>query len=103
MPSPLPGSHAVLLSPHISLERNTSSLLNNMGTLTSQSNEDTDVLVAFVLSFIFIFFFSFISQILFNMVLLHSFDMDLLQPAAEAFLALICCHQVIILLFLPTA
>lgn len=32
-------------------------------------------------------------KILFNMVLLHSFDMDLLQPAAEAFLALICCHQ----------
>lgn len=32
-------------------------------------------------------------KILFDMVLLHSFDMDLLQPAAEAFLALICCHQ----------
>ena len=29
------------------------------------------------------------------MLLLQSFDMDLLQPAAEAFLALICCHQVI--------
>ena len=28
------------------------------------------------------------------MLLLQSFDMDLLQPAAEAFLALICCHQV---------
>ena len=31
------------------------------------------------------------------MLLLQSFDMDLLQPAAEAFLALICCHQVITL------
>lgn len=30
---------------------------------------------------------------LFDMLLLKSFDMDLLQPAAEAFLALICCHQ----------
>ncbi|XP_020623322.1 exportin-4-like [Orbicella faveolata] len=30
---------------------------------------------------------------LFDMLLLQSFDMDLLQPAAEAFLALICCHQ----------
>lgn len=32
-------------------------------------------------------------KMLFDMLLLHSFDMDLLQPAAEAFLALICCHQ----------
>ena len=71
-----------------------------METLTSQSNvDDTDVLVALVFSCaIFLpFIFSCISQILFDMVLLHSFDMDLLQPAAEAFLALICCHQVIII------
>ena len=70
-----------------------------METLTSQSNVDeTDFLVALVFSgAIFLPFFSCISQILFDMVLLHSFDMDLLQPAAEAFLALICCHQVIII------
>ena len=34
-------------------------------------------------------------QTLFDMLLFQSFNMDLLQPAAEAFLALICCHQVI--------
>ena len=33
-------------------------------------------------------------QTLFDMLLFQSFNMDLLQPAAEAFLALICCHQV---------
>ena len=40
----------------------------------------------------------FVLQTLFDMLLLQSFDMDLLQPAAEAFLALICCHQVMTLL-----
>ena len=40
----------------------------------------------------------FLLQTLFDMLLLQSFDMDLLQPAAEAFLALICCHQVMTLL-----
>ncbi|XP_020912207.1 exportin-4 [Exaiptasia diaphana] len=32
-------------------------------------------------------------RVIFNMLLIESFDMDLLQPASEAFLALICCNQ----------